>query len=113
MFIGSFSLFNSYFEADFFGKLIFMFLFILSIVSWVIMVTKFKFTKKAKSNCRGFEAFFEKGKENILNLEGKNFSNNLNPYFEIYSCVKQKTVDILNKNNVVIPFPQMVIRNSN
>ena len=61
--------FNAYFQADFFGKMIFFLLFTISIISWVVVIQKLKFSKKAKENSKLFEEFFEKQKEKLLSLQ--------------------------------------------
>lgn len=92
------SIFNAFFQSDFFGKLIFISLLSLSIISWIIMVNKIKMANKTKKNCFFFEKDFEKKKESLFNFDINPFSKILNPYFTIYSSVKQKTFELLNKN---------------
>ena len=97
--VGSFSVFNSFSQSDFFGKIVFISLFLLSLISWVVLISKIRISKKTKKNSLFFEQNFEEEKGNLLNFDlAKPFSKDFNPYFTIYSSVKQKTLEILNKN---------------
>lgn len=98
MVFASSSVFNTFFQSDWFGKLIFLSLFTLSIVSWVIMISKARLTKNIKSNCNLFEKYFEKKKGDLLNFDVNSCEKTFNPYFSIYSSVRQKTLEILDKN---------------
>ena len=91
--------FSAYLASDLFGKLIFWSLLILSIASWVIMITKIKILKKIKINSKFFENIYKNRKENLLSFPLDGFSKKENPYFAIYSNTKEKTLDILNKNS--------------
>ncbi len=90
---------SAYSQSDYFGKLIFLGLFTLSICSWVVMIHKIRLTRKTKYHCFKFENIFGKRKENVLNFGLDNFTSYLNPYFVIYSSVKEKTLEVLNKNS--------------
>ena len=96
--LASTSLFNAFFQSDFFGKLIFLVLFVLSIISWVIMINKIILARRTRDKSSFFSSYFEKEKERLLNFDVSLFSKIENPYFTIYSSVKQKTLEILNKN---------------
>ena len=87
---------NAYFQADFFGKLIFWALFILSITSWVILLHKMYMAKKLKILNANFDREIDAKNDNILSL---NFtSKNSSPYLSIYKGLKEKTLEILKKN---------------
>lgn len=92
------SIFDSFFYSDFFGKIIFIFLFILSIISWTIMIHKMMISKKIKNNSLSFERSYVREKEKLLSFDLSAFSSIFNPYYVIYSSVKQKTLELLNKN---------------
>jgi len=90
---------SAFSQSDFFGKLIFLGLFALSISSWVVIIYKISITRKTKFNSFKFENIFSKRKENILNFHLDSFNSYLNPYYVIYSSVKTKTLEILKKNS--------------
>ncbi|NGX33859.1 MAG: Biopolymer transport protein ExbB [Candidatus Anoxychlamydiales bacterium] len=91
---------NAYFQADFFGKFIFFSLFILSIVSWVILLHKLYLAKKLKSLNSSFEKKVQTNSENILSI---NINSNFTyPYLNIYKSLKDTTLEILNKNRFFI-----------
>lgn len=94
----SHALFSAYFEADFFGKCIFMGLFTLSILCWIVLVHKILQVRKTKRLCYAFEKAIQKSKEQLLNLavDQKGPSH---PFSQVFQAVKQKTVEILNKNH--------------
>jgi biopolymer transport protein TolQ len=93
------SLLSSYTQADFFGKMIFFVLFTLSIISWVIMIKKIKYANLIKKNSKIFEKIFEEKKEKLLLLKVDPSFEKSNPFLIIYLAVKQKTLEILNKNS--------------
>lgn len=102
--LASFSVFSAFTQSDFFGKTIFISLFILSLLSWAVMINKIKTAKRTKRNSRYFEMNFEDEKANLLNLDLRHpFSKDSNPYFTIYATVKQKSLEILNKNKYFAP----------
>lgn len=89
--------FSAYFQADFFGKTIFLAIVVTSIISWSVAIYKIKFSREAKKNSRLFEKLFKERRQNILSITlGKIDTNN--PYFAIYSTAKKKSLEILNKN---------------
>lgn len=92
------ALFSAYFEADFFGKCIFMALFTVSIVCWIILVHKIMQVRKAKQLCYAFEKTFQKNKDQLLNLTVDQ-KGPVHPFSQVFQNVKQKTVEILNKNH--------------
>lgn len=94
--------FQAYFQADLFGKAIFLGLFALSTISWIVLIHKIWLTKKMRFFCKGFEKIFQ-GKENPLSVnldkaEDLLAANFPNPYFEIYNTLKQRTLEVLDKN---------------
>lgn len=90
---------NAYFQADLFGKFIFWSLFILSITSWVILLHKMYLAKRLKQLNSSFEKKVQTN-ENILSVNiNSNFSY---PYLNIYKSLKNKTLEILNKNRFFI-----------
>jgi biopolymer transport protein TolQ len=95
---------SAYAESDFFGKLIFLGLFALSIICWVVLVYKIWLIKKVKNISDRFQVAFEKYKEPILGLELANMPRLKqkevpHPFAHIFSSLKQKTIEVLNKNH--------------
>ena len=74
------SVFEAYNQSDVFGKLIFITLFFLSIISWLVIVYKVRLTQKAKKESFQFEKAFEVQKENMLKLKTEHFVIFFNPY---------------------------------
>jgi biopolymer transport protein TolQ len=95
--IGSFSVFNSFFQADFFGKLIFITLFLLSVMSWSVMINKIRLIKRTRSKSFLFAKTFENKKEALLNFDLPPSLEN-SPFFSIYFSLKDKSLELLNKN---------------
>ncbi|PIS00213.1 MAG: MotA/TolQ/ExbB proton channel family protein [Chlamydiae bacterium CG10_big_fil_rev_8_21_14_0_10_35_9] len=89
-------LINSFKQSDFFGKLIFFSLFILSILSWIIILYKFWLTKKARSSSVSFENILHNQKNNLLNLNFNHMDSN--PFLEIFDSLKIHAIEILDKN---------------
>ena len=100
MFLASSPIINAYFQADFFGKFIFFSLFILSIISWAILLHKIWLEKRLKKLNETFEKKIISNKANILSIGiSSNFSY---PYINIYRNLKEKTLEILKKNSFFI-----------
>lgn len=87
--------FESYIHSDFLGKLIFMGLITLSILSWGLIFYKTWQTLQAKKASSSFKKIFDKQK-NIFALEADPFPKN--PFKELYSSLKKVTLELLNKN---------------
>lgn len=92
--------FDAYINSDFLGKLIFIGLILLSIVSWVILIHKVWVTYRARKHSAHFYAIFQSQRNNPLNLEYENAAklNKPNPFYDLYSVLKKHTLDLLNKN---------------
>ena len=93
--------FQSYARSDLFGKGIFLMLFILSIVSWALLVYKGKVLNKTRRISRDFQTAFEKKKQSPLSVAYKKqtLSSDIgNSFHEIYLALKTHTLDILSKN---------------
>jgi len=93
---------NAYSQSDFFGKMIFWSLFFLSVISWVVMIHKMRLTRKLKRESLHFENFFAKNKQTLLRLKLEKMTSIAHPYFSIFSTLKEKTLEILNKNRFFI-----------
>jgi len=91
---------DAYISSDFFGKLIFIVLFILSVVSWVVLVNKgLLATSVIKSSKSIARQFSEQSKQPLnVNLTVRKIKELPNPFNRLYQVFKQGTIDILNKN---------------
>ena len=87
--------FQAYAQADFFGKLIFFGLFLLSCLCWVFLIQKLLLFKQLKHTSKRFQGLVEKHKEEILNLS----TDPSHPFGYLYQSLKKKTVEILDKNH--------------
>ncbi len=100
----SFLLTNPFFDAfshsDFLGKVIIIALFLLSICTWIILIHKIWITSKARQHSAQFNEIFQKQRLEPLAIPLETLINNFNPYREIYSVLKQHTLNILNKNHL-------------
>lgn len=91
---------QAYVQSDFLGKMIFIGLILLSVITWVILIQKVWLTKKAKKNARQFSDTFTAKKTNPLGVELPP-ETEPNPFSELYRVLKKHTLDILNKNRGV------------
>lgn len=87
--------FHAYTQADFFGKLIFFTLFLLSSFSWVFLIQKILMIKQMKQKSKRFQCLAENHKDKILDLKVRSH----NPFTSLYQSFKEKTVQILDKNH--------------
>ena len=94
--------FTAFATADGFGKLIFLSLFALSILSWTILIQKFLTLRKIERTSSSFAHFVKERKDSLFHLTQKHFpkaSNDiLQPFTEIFFALKHKTSDFLAKN---------------
>jgi biopolymer transport protein TolQ len=95
-FASNHALFSAYFEADFFGKCIFYGLFALSIACWVVLIVKTLQVRRVKRLALAFEKTFAKNKDRLLNLQAEKQTH---PFARVFVSLKQKTLEILNKNH--------------
>lgn len=87
---------QAYTSSDFFGKLIFIALFALSITCWTILIRKFLVLKSIQ----------KKGQNSLQTLQQKNFHSMLfnqehtdsNPFSNTLSAISSKTSQLLKKN---------------
>lgn len=89
--------FDAYWESDTLGKMIFLGLLLLSIISWVILIHKSWLTRQARGNARNVSQAFRDKRTDPLNLQIE-ASKSLNPFATLYQVLKKHTLDILNKN---------------
>lgn len=104
-FIASTALFDAYGGADFFGKLIFISLFVLSIVSWALLIYKVWLVHKVKSMSDSFHGMCSYDGETFFSLDQMPVAQHKevpNAFFEIYKTLKKHTLDILKKNQTYL-----------
>ncbi len=89
---------DAYSVSDLFGKIIFLSLVLLSMITWIIFVQKFLLQRNAKRQGYAFESFFQKKRMNPLSLE----ANGIHPYARLYQTLKQHTLELLGKNKTVV-----------
>lgn len=96
---------TSYVQSDWFGKLIFFGLFLLSALSWTLLIHKaWIFVQVRKASNQFSELFSEK---DPLNLQFTRAKGRLleapHPFFEIYKTLKQKTLQLIGRNHIYLP----------
>ena len=87
--------FQAFATADFFGKLIFFALFLLSCACWVFILQKFWMLKNIRVCARRFKKLAEMQKEHLLNLN----TQSKNPFSILYNQLKKQTALVLDKNH--------------
>lgn len=91
--------YDAYLHSDLLGKVIFIGLVVLSILSWSILIHKTILTYRAQKNSVRFREAFQLQKLNPLGLEVEHlFRRRPNPFLDLYLVLKKQTLDILNKN---------------
>jgi biopolymer transport protein TolQ len=95
---------SAYSQSDFFGKLIFLGLFTLSILCWIVLIYKFLTIRQARSFSFAFEAVYEKNKDQFLNLERGQMLPTRQPkgvpllFLDVFFALKDKTIEVLQRN---------------
>lgn len=99
-FLASNPFFDAYIHSDFLGKLIFIGLIALSVITWILLIHKVWLTQRAKKFSTQFYEAFQLQKGNPLSLECEHsFQKKFpNPFRSLYLVLKKHTLDILNKN---------------
>lgn len=90
--------FESYIHSDFLGKLIFISLVLLSIVSWIIIIHKVWHTVQVRKTSLHFQKKFTHLQNNPLSLDIEKGLYTSNPFRELYVVLKKFTLELLNKN---------------
>ncbi len=93
--------FSAYLLSDFFGKLIFIGLFILSLITWFVLIQKlFQFLRINKTAIELQNAInVQKGSILNINIDSQRNGIKTNPFAKIYSSLKEKTIEVLDKNH--------------
>ena len=102
---------GAYFQADFFGKCVFLGLFILSFLCWSLLVYKIYLLQKVRKRALRFFSSIEKQKDSLLNLKPeaskmKSYFEIPEPFLELFSVLKSKTLEILEKNHFFLNEPE-------
>ncbi|MEM8727301.1 MAG: MotA/TolQ/ExbB proton channel family protein [Chlamydiota bacterium] len=90
--MGTFS--QAYLQADPFGKGIFFALFLLSCLSWVLLIRKLSMIRRAAASAKGFKRSAFLHKEGLLELKAEDE----NPLTVLYAVFKRQALIILEKN---------------
>ena len=90
-------------DADGIGKMIFLGLLALSVLSWTVIGYKYWVIKSVKSQSQLFKRSFYEQKENSLNVHfnAKGRSEAPNAFFLVYDGMRNKANELLEKNNRV------------
>lgn len=101
--LGANPILQSYYQSDLFGRLIFLTLFVLSCVSWSLLVYKLIFLKKTTRQSVLFNDLFMKMRAKPLHVDWK-YPESINPElvvsYNIYRSLRKKTFEILKKNQL-------------
>jgi len=94
---------TAWIDSDVIGKLIFIALVSLSLISWTILIHKWWITNRVKAESALFKRSFAEQKQTPLQIK---FSKETNPetpnaYFLIYEVLKTKTSELMEKNQLV------------
>jgi biopolymer transport protein TolQ len=97
---------NAYLIADWFGKGIFWTLFLLSAVSWTVLIYKCWQLLQIRRLSREFAHLFFEQKDSPLNFQ---YNRSLqtrwtevpHPYFEVYKTAKQNVLQLINRNHTL------------
>jgi biopolymer transport protein TolQ len=99
MTIAAVSFFSAYSQSDLFGKLVFLGLFFLSFISWVVLIHKVRLTRKLKRLGKQFEYLLSQHQGHLLGFNAETpLATPSHPHFEVFRILKQKTIELLNKN---------------
>ncbi len=90
--------FDAYAESDLLGKIIFMTLVLLSVVSWSVLLHKVRLTKQVKKCSHSFRKQFFESKAEPLQIEYLH-SDYPNAFGIIHEVLKNKSLEILKKNS--------------
>ena len=102
---------SAYLQSDWFGKGIFWGLFLLSALSWTILVHKAWIYYQVRRLSNEFAALFSE--KDPLGLHFTKAKGQLvevpHPYFEIYKAMKQKTLQIFGRNHFFAPNAESIL----
>ncbi|MCH9612355.1 MAG: Tol-Pal system protein TolQ [Chlamydiia bacterium] len=92
---------TAYHQSDLFGKGIFLALGFLSLITWVIILQKTLSLRSVRKLSDQFIEAMQKQKSRILSVNpvSDDAPSTVHPFKEIYTCLKSKTLEILEKNH--------------
>lgn len=96
LFLATHPFVDAYIQSDFLGKMIFLSLGFLSIISWVILIYKIWLLQKLQQKSQNFRMHFVQSKHRLLEIELDQSQSN--PFWSIYSILKRYSIDLLDKN---------------
>lgn len=101
----------SYIQSDWFGKWIFWGLFLISAISWSVLIHKAWIYYQVRRLSNEFTHLFSE--KDPLNLQFTRAKGRLlevpHPFFEIYRAAKQKTLQIISRNHFFAPNTETVL----
>ena len=99
--LGSMSaFFISYSHSDFFGKLIILSLVAVSMICWIVLLYKIWTIKQVRKLSQSFRSAIDQQKASLLTVDISHLPPQ--PYGQIFQSVKDKTIEMLNKNRYFI-----------
>lgn len=105
---------DSFITSDLFGKLIFVGLIALSILSWVVLIYKIISLQRAKKNGYLFQQLFAEKEKNsaiaplAIDLTSlASAKEKENPFLDLYLVLKKQAIALLNKNREAENFSRM------
>ena len=107
-FFGSLNAFViAYTQSDFFGKLIILGLIVLSMICWIVLLYKTWIIRQVHQLSAAFQKAVADSKNPMLTLDLTQLPQARSPsiphpFADIYHSVKQKTVEVLNKNHYFV-----------
>lgn len=104
MFLAANPFVNAYLLADWFGKGIFWLLFVMSGISWTVLLYKCWQMFQIRRLSRDFALLFSEQKNEPLNFQyscppQNSWTEVPHPYFEVYKTAKQNTLQLINRNH--------------
>lgn len=97
----------AYTQSDFFGKLIMLSLIALSMICWILLLHKTWMMRQVTQLSTAFQKAVGHSKESLLHLEPSHLpaprsSAIPHPFGNIYASLKDKTIEVLNKNHYLL-----------
>lgn len=95
---------SAFSQSDFFGKLIFLALGALSLLSWYVIIFKIRKTKEIKSLSSQFQVDLMRSTKSPLSSEADQIARRQSlphPFLQLFLVLKQKTVQLLERNQAL------------
>ncbi len=87
---------DAYTQSDWVGKLIYLSLICLSVITWAVLLFKWREARRSKERALLFKKQFTKFRLSPLQIETQ--EDESNPFISLYRLLKKKSLEILNKN---------------